>query len=349
MHRWAIEILRGDGARLGQRIVDPDFAPVVECARLAFVRQHGPSAAADYDRAIAIEPLWSPRLGEPYVGGLRMTAAGEAVEEIAGTSVFKTSASEISAEFVKSGELATDSTFLYLVTAYPDDAHRKPPSSGRFQLSSLPVSVPVSNGRWPVGQRESGEIGVSLRQPILDEIVELTVARRGVETGGVLLGHLRWDSGLGDLFIETTEQIHARSAVGDEKRLQFTAGCWAEIRSTLALRQRGESIIGWWHSHPARTWCADCPQEDRENCSLQQGFLSDHDKTLHRTVFPRAFTTALVATDSALGNVRFGLFGWKGGVLAKRGYEVIGNSLPVIRSEIVSEGDELCAHPKSTS
>lgn len=355
VYRWAMEILRRDGTRVGQKVVSPDFAPVIECARLSYLRRHGPAAAADYDRPVEIDPAWSDKLGEPYVAGLRTIVAGEPVEELPGAVMFKASAVEASTEFVKSGELEADSTFLYLVTAYSDEAPPSPPTRERFQLSSLPVPVPISNGFWPSEARDNvRDIGVILPRHLLDEIVDLTVAKRGVETGGVLLGHLKWDHQLRELFIETTEQIHARSAVGDEKRLQFTADCWAEVRSALALRQRGESIIGWWHSHPARNWCAECPRERQEDCSLQNGFLSDHDKTLHRTIFPRAFTVALVATDSALGDVQFAMFGWKRGVLTKRAYNVIGgNSRSQIRSavdpEMSTEGEELCEHQKSMS
>lgn len=368
MYRWAVEILHRDGTRVGQKVVEPDFAPLLECARLTYLRRHGPSAAADYDRPVEVTPVWSATLGEPYVGSLSMTIAGENVEDAGRTSIFRAAAGDVASQFVESGELAEGSTFVYLVMAYPgSDPDLNSSASRRFQISSLSVRVPVTDGLWqPVGGvagvSDPGGCGVIVPQRLLDEVAELTVARRGVETGGVLLGRLRWDREMKDLFIEITEQVHARSAIGDEKRLQFTADCWAEIHATVALRRRGESIVGWWHSHPAQSWCGECPRERQEVCALQAGFLSEHDKTLHRTVFPRAFTTALVATDSALGDVRFSMFGWQGGALEKRGYHAVGAESGLIGSrralvapgrealtgsELMVQGGDPCEHPKS--
>ena len=364
MHRWAIEILGRDGTRFGQRAIEPDFAPLQESARLAYVRQHGPGAAPDYDRPVEITPVWQPKLGEPYVGGLEMAVEGRVLPDPASTAIFRASATEVAAGFAERGSMEEGAKFVYLVTAYIEDAERPADqkSTSRIRVSSLPVGVQVSDGYWPepvsvLSEERANDLGITVPRRVLDDISALTESKRGVETGGVLLGHLRWDATRKDLFLEITEHIHARSAIGDSTRLRFTPECWAEIRRAMALRQRGEAICGWWHSHCGREFCVECPRERQATCPLQAGFLSDHDKTLHRTVFPRAFMTALVATDSALGDIRFSMFGWQNGVLEKRGYRVTGEDSPpayamcqpVAGDEMAEQGAAACEHPKSTS
>jgi hypothetical protein len=344
-------------------VIQPDFAPLLESARLAYVRQHGPGAAVDYDRPVEITPIWQPKLGEPYVGGLRIAVEGQPLPHPASTAIFRASASEVASGFVESGVMQEGAKFVYLVTAYTEDAQHPADTrpASRIRVSSLPVGVQVSDGVWPepasgLPEERAADLGVTLPRRVLDDISVLTESKRGVETGGVLLGHLRWDPAHKDLFLEITEHIHARSAIGDSARLRFTPECWAEIRGAMALRRRGEAICGWWHSHCGRTFCVECPPERQATCPLQSGFLSDHDKTLHRTVFPRAFMTALVATDSALGDIRFSMFGWQNGVLEKRGYRVIGEDSPpayaayeLVAGRERTEGGIECEHPKSTS
>jgi proteasome lid subunit RPN8/RPN11 len=169
---------------------------------------------------------------------------------------------------------------------------------------------------------------LALPRQVLAEVTDCTRGTPGVETGGILIGHLRWDPEARDLFVEVTAQIHARWAVGTETRLHFSAANWTEVRSIVALRKQGESVLGWWHSHPVASWCRQCPEERQRVCPLQAGFLSEEDSTLHRACFPRAYTAALVCSDVADGEVRFAMFGWHGGQLGRRGYHIHGGELP---------------------
>ena len=67
--------------------------------------------------------------------------------------------------------------------------------------------------------------------------------------------------------------------------------------------------------------------ERRRECSLQQIFLSQDDVLLHRTIFPKAYSIALLANhaDAGLG---FGLFGWRGGIVQNRGFHISGAVQP---------------------
>jgi hypothetical protein len=83
-------------------------------------------------------------------------------------------------------------------------------------------------------------------------------------------------------------------------------------------------VLGWFHSHPQLAWCREkkCSPEAQRRCAAAVGFLSAEDVALHRTMFPRAFTVALVMTHSING-IRPRLFGWRAGSLEPRGYRVL--------------------------
>jgi hypothetical protein len=80
-------------------------------------------------------------------------------------------------------------------------------------------------------------------------------------------------------------------------------------------------------------WCKNCPPERKAACPLAQGFLSDDDCRLHRTVFPKAFTTAMVVSDvSEDRDVVHTLFGWRRGAIERRSYHITGEAVPAGRA-----------------
>jgi len=105
-------------------------------------------------------------------------------------------------------------------------------------------------------------------------------------------------------------------------KLTFTSDTWTDVRAAVALRNAGELLVGWWHSHPAHAWCKACPLERQRVCQLSTGFLSTEDRALHRAMFVAAFTQALVVTQSAAG-LETKLFGWRRGALQPRGFRLL--------------------------
>ena len=82
-------------------------------------------------------------------------------------------------------------------------------------------------------------------------------------------------------------------------------------------------MLGWWHSHPVKAWCKSCPVERQQVCTFRDGFLSAEDRLLHRTVFPRAYSFALVLSDVADLGVTYRAFGWRAGILQPRGFHLL--------------------------
>jgi hypothetical protein len=115
-------------------------------------------------------------------------------------------------------------------------------------------------------------------------------------------------------------------------KLTFTSDTWTDVRRAVELRDKGEMVLGWFHSHPQLAWCRErgCSLEQQRRCLAADGFLSVDDMALHRTMFPRAFTLALVLTHSVKGIVPR-LFGWRAGMLEPRGFRVLDHPLMLER------------------
>ena len=167
------------------------------------------------------------------------------------------------------------------------------------------------------------DVAVFVQEFILDEIRGLMARAGAVETGGVLIGHLHRDDERNDVFLEIAAQIPARFTQQELTSLTFTPETWSDVDAAVALRGRDEIHVGWWHSHPAREWCKNCPAENRAVCKRSGEFFSSDDAALHRTIFPRAYSVGLVVSDSYASGLTFPMFGWKNGQIATRGFHVL--------------------------
>jgi hypothetical protein len=245
------------------------------------------------------------------------------------TGFFADAARETAAKLLEAGHLAPGTRVRYAVAAYPEETRR--PDGNRLsfdtavrdtspRLRARPLAAFV-NGSIVDGPEDPADFPVVLPRDVLDEVSSLALDAGGRETGGVLIGHLSRDDRQREVGLEITAQIAARHTVGDVGKVTFTSDTWTDVRAAVALRNAGELIVGYWHSHPASAWCADCPVERQRVCRLAKGFLSADDKLLHRTMFPAAFTQALVITPSIAG-VDTRLFGWRGGVLQPRAFHL---------------------------
>jgi hypothetical protein len=194
------------------------------------------------------------------------------------------------------------------------------PRLGRPVAPRLPLpegSLAGSREQAAASDESEGHLPAFLPRAVLAEAAAQTAEHPGRETGGILIGHLRRDRDAGRLFLDVTAQIPARHTEASRARLTFTPSTWTDVQAALDLRRQDEIMVGWWHSHPVREWCKDCPSGKRADCALARGFFSEDDRLLHRTVFPRAYSIALVVNDLELGST-FSLFGWSGGLLVAR-------------------------------
>lgn len=357
-YRYAMRVYRADGSCVGQVATTVDWEPAVESAWFDGVRR-GALTTTDGTRSSIVRPLWQPENGEPYVRGFRVTIPSDerdGISEDFTIAFMKPIARRILSDLVDEGHLEKGETVRYQFVAFFDEAHAKAGPSSPFTTREVIPILPIKesrfrdlargggNGADPVlkgaTSGETADMPIVVPQTILDETRDLARGARPNETGGILIGYLHRDSESSELFAEITGQILAVHTTGEVDRLSFTPETWAAARRALDLRNRQEIYLGWWHSHPVREWCRDCPSEKRAACSLSQGFLSADDRQLHRVAFPRAYTCALVVSDVDDDNVGHALFGWRRGVLERRGYYLSGHAEVVHVPELATGPEE---------
>ncbi len=341
-YKIVLELLKENGARLGQTSAEVDWEPARECTRFLGIRR-GLLPLKESFRSTTIEPLWHRSTGEPYLQGFRVTVSGKdcgGASKDFSTAYFDNLARLASSHFVKSGSLKEGERFQYLVAAYPDHAEAESNTPDGAQIwapsnfESQEVEPEISYDVKPLSESMEGavlegtvnesDMPVLVPKQILDEAEAATLSARGTETGGILIGHLRRDEGKPEIFAEITAQIPAQANGGTHK-LTFSPETWTAVQAAVDIRNKKEIFVGFWHSHPVIEWCKnnECSIDKLQTCPLANGFLSNDDLAMFRTVFPRAYSVALVCSDLPLGKPSFSLFGWRGGKVESRGFHII--------------------------
>lgn len=334
-HRFLLLLQQPEGQVLGQLPLAPNWEPAVEWAAFAALRAGGREASANG----RVVPVADERLGLPYVSGFRIELDGGVPQPPAcdfPSTFFARDARRGSEALVESKKLREGDKFCYRLLAFAQAGESPPePASPAFEvgeevrplaLTEAPLA-PLIEASVPAGKSDGdGALHpVFIPQSVLDEARALVEAAGAREVGGILLGQLLRDASIPDLGVVVTAQIPARHALGEADKLTFTAETWAAVEAAIRLRRSEEIILGWWHSHPARFWCLDkkCSAEARRTCSLQRGFFSSDDVSLHESVFAKAFHLAVVVTHADDG-CHHALYGWNHGVVQPRSFRLLG-------------------------
>jgi proteasome lid subunit RPN8/RPN11 len=91
------------------------------------------------------------------------------------------------------------------------------------------------------------------------------------EVGGFLIGFLAEDG------LTVTLALPAREAVGSAAQLTFPPEAWTTVYASIEERNKGERLVGWYHSHPGHGV-----------------FLSAYDQFIHTQFFPEEGQIAIV-------------------------------------------------------
>jgi hypothetical protein len=361
-YQYALELLKEDGTPLGRITAEVDWAPAMEWVHLRGIRQGILPAVMPAGSAL-VEPIWSDKLGEPYLAGFRCTVRGDKNgKSSSGTiplSYVQELARRASTHFVESGRLKPGEYFRYLVQAFPGKAEpaSAPAGAARFSVEEITQPLPLCETphrdlfREAVAMAPPNEhdMPVFIPRQVLEEISSLTRQAGPTETGGVLIGRLHRDTDTPEIALEITAQITARHTRRALTKLTFTADTWAAVDAAIALRKGHELYCGWWHCHNyLQETCKDCEKRKRGACAASANFMSKEDCALHRTVFPRAFSVALVMSDGPCAGLSWELFGWRYGLVAPRGLHVLGAERPVAplqASALVAGGEPNAAKP----
>jgi hypothetical protein len=334
-HVYALEF-RDGSTTYPAAPIEPDPGAIVEAARFAALRRGTPPEEA-FLLPARIAPKWHGALGSPYVEALTVVAgAGDASASIdIPPRYFADNAREAIAALVEQGTVAVGTSLRYLVTAYP--ARQAVAGEGADPVGTdaleLPVALRIREA--PLGARLAGgrlegpvhedDVAVIVPASVLEDAKALATRADGVEAGAFLIGHLWRDSDTRDIRLEVTDLIPARHTRASLSSLTFTSETWWDGRAALALRGLQEVFLGWVHSHPVTRMCRSrgCPEAAQRRCAMAKDFFSDHDRLLHRTMFPRAFGLALVVNDWAFAPMSVSLFGYRAGSIEPRGFHVV--------------------------
>jgi hypothetical protein len=307
-------------------------------------------AVWDATTHVLLEPVWDSERGRPYLEGFRAKLlrvqdrpAKSLLERMIPSAYFTRLASAASSHFVREGRLKDGELVHYRVCAFPQERPAGRTSPGAFSaveevqplpLDELPIEGFLCRATLRVSEPDDAVevMPVFLPRHVLEEAERLKLRAGDRETGGVLIGHLHRDARLPEIYVEVTAQIPASHAATSATRLTFTAETWTAVQAAIDLRRKRETMVGWWHTHPAREWCKDCDPSRWIGCSLARAFFSDEDWNLHRTIFPRAFSTALVLGDRVNGERKWEsvlqLYGWEMGMVRARPFYVLERSTP---------------------
>jgi hypothetical protein len=326
MH-YEMELIAGDGRTVGRMPLEPDWQPVIECAAFAAMRRGRlPLRAGAHDGRV--EALWEAGDGAPRITGFRVCVDGAEPRAVS-LAYLLPDARIAAAQLVAAGALEAGETYSYRVLAGADD-----PATGaialEFAVEDVGAVLPVRDAvladrlagaeRW--GPAPAGdEFPVLVSRALLDATAAQARANPDVEVGGVLVGHLLRDRAGGELALEVTAQIAARHTVADATSLTFTAETWAAVDAAVAARGGDLLRCGWAHWHP--NWCRRCPLDHQRRCTRALPALSAEDVHLTRVCFPQGHAVALLTSESIHTGLTWSLYGWRDGVLAPRGFEIV--------------------------
>lgn len=331
--RFTVRLYRTDNTFLGEYAAGVDWAPAVEWALLQGVRQ-GLCSPSLVPNAV-IEPLWQSTPGARCVRSLRIQvqqADGQPFCREMPTTYLASLARQASSDLVRRGVLREGDHFRYTVGAYPlAEAGPKDASAPGLAIQEVAPPLPLRRSSLADFARESvrydqpdakGDLPVFLPQEVLDETALLSRGAGALETGGILIGHIHQDPTVPELFVEVTAQVPARHSRSERMRLTFTPETWAAAAEAIRLRGRGEIHVGWWHSH---SFLKEPDETDQASAGTPSdaAFLSAEDVSLHRLCFPRAYSIALVVAEGRCTGLSWALFGWNGGMICPRGYQVL--------------------------
>lgn len=329
LFQFATEFTGPDAQPLGQHPIEPDWLPAEEALRFEWLRQghDSPIRASD----IHITPQWT-EAGAPYVASVSVTASGTPSVSIP-VSFFRAEARKIESALVEQEKLKKGDSYTFKTLAYARARPSAPLKPDVFNIEEEEVEPPLTERdidelvSQSTTDDEAAESESALRvfipQSILDETRALGEAAGNIETGGILIGHVHRDPARSVIFLEVTAQIPAAHTSASATSLSFSDDTWLAARAAIAIRNRNEQPILWWHSHPSKWFCNEtCPMEQRLKCAMQQSFLSADDLLLHRTVFSKAWQAALLVNVADAGTTHT-VWGWSEGSVRQISFRVL--------------------------
>jgi proteasome lid subunit RPN8/RPN11 len=331
-HRFVLELLHEGRPLPALALERADFGRAIEAAffdalRAGHFTEYAPPANA------SVEPVLAP--GSPHVEAFEVAvplpSGGEQRRRFGG-DYFSRVAMRTGAQLAVAGQVPADAKLSYRLAAYADEQPARKKRGLMLQLEEETPAIPIrARERRTEGPAEvwdaaaADDFPVVIPRHVLEESVEEARKAPQREVGGVLLGHLCRDRH-NELFLDVTCLVPCEGTESTALSVTFTHATWARVREVAAWRGEGELIVGWMHSHPFRL-CAECPVPVPAECQAKVLFYSGDDEFVMETSFARPFMVGLLAAvdakiEATLKRAPVRLFGWDGGKVRQRGFEV---------------------------
>lgn len=341
-YRYGVELYRREspktiGELIGSAPIEVDWEPALNYCQFLGIRRGRLPAQLSIGNS-AIVPIWSDSIGAPYMQGFRSSILADGNSK-GFTSDFPNTyfgdlARRASADFVEQNKLKADERFFYLVTAFPAETPLSTggPDRGGILVQEVPTPLPVSakslhalvQESQPVGTVADTDVPVFLHKMIIEEAFRRTIEAGSHETGGILIGYLHRDVSTPEIMVEVTAEVPAEHSRSELYSLSFTAHTWTAVGQTIRLRNKGEIMLGWWHSHSyLQEECKKCEHSEETKSQHTAVYMSAKDCALHRTVFSPAYSLALVIGNTGCNGLRYGLYGWSMGKVQARGFRIL--------------------------
>jgi hypothetical protein len=354
-YRYALNLFKEDATHLGHVAVEADLEPALEWSNFWGIRQ-GRLPPVMSSTLNSVEPVWNSKFGQPYVEGLRCVFKGEQGTETLSIEIpltyFAELAQQASTHFLKNGLLKTGERYYYSVSAFPSKPRSpaEPDSPNGFSVRELEKPIPLESRSLQkmeeraslVGVAHEADMPVFIPQDVLNEILILADGESANEIGGVFVGKLYRDTDSPEVMAVITAQVSAKHIHSQLHRVTFTAQTWTAVKAAIDLRGNDELMLGWWHSHNfMRETCKDCPISKDERKCASPIFMSADDVLFHRTVFPRAWGSALVIGENPCTGLDYALYGWRYGMVQPRAFYVLDANTPgaKLKTRPASRGD----------
>jgi proteasome lid subunit RPN8/RPN11 len=316
-------------AEFGHAIRSTSFDAV--CCGLADSYQSLPESAR-------IEPSFPDGATSPQAKGFRVTIPlpdGRDHHRDFDLSYFGSAANRYQAQLLRTQAMTGEQRLHYRLTAFLNDEESAQPAT-RLNISfDPPDNIALAAGRrgdfgaaTPFDQPNQADLPVLVDQHVLDEAVSEARENPEHEIAGFLLGRLCRDELSQEVFVAVTGLASARNTTeATETSVTYTPASFAQVRDIIALRGNGESVIGWYHSHPFKL-CAECPLPTPPECIAKVLFYSQDDIHLMETTFEQPFMVGLLTAvepriEEAIGHLPVRLYGWRNGRINERGFEVV--------------------------